>query len=67
MLGFGVVSRLASGSLADRIGPLLTLILGSGGQGLSLLLYLPFDGLVSLYVVSALLGLYQGGIVPSLR
>ena len=65
MLGFGVVSRLASGWLADRIGPLPTLILGSAGQALSLLLYLPFDGLVSLYVVSALFGLSQGGIVPS--
>jgi predicted MFS family arabinose efflux permease len=65
MLGFGVVSRLASGWLADRIGPLLTLILGSAGQALSLLFYLPFDGLVSLYVVSALFGLSQGGIVPS--
>ena len=28
-------------------------------------LYLPFDGLTSLYVVSALFGLSQGGIVPS--
>jgi MFS family permease len=65
MLGFGVVSRLASGWLADRIGPLITLLLGSGLQALSLLLYLPFDGLVSLYVVSALFGLSQGGIVPS--
>jgi MFS family permease len=65
MLGFGVVSRLASGWLADRIGPLPTLILGSAGQALSLLLYLPFDGLVSLYVVSTLFGLSQGGIVPS--
>ena len=27
--------------------------------------YLPFDGLTSLYVVSALFGLSQGGIVPS--
>ena len=65
MLGFGVVSRLASGWLADRIGPLLTLILGSGGQALSLLLYLPFEGLLPLFVVSALFGLSQGGIVPS--
>jgi MFS family permease len=65
MLGFGVVSRLASGWLADRVGPLITLLLGSGLQALSLLLYLPFDGLVSLYVVSALFGLSQGGIVPS--
>jgi MFS family permease len=65
MLGFGVVSRLASGWLADRIGPLPTLLLGSGLQALSLLLYLPFEGLAALYVVSALFGLSQGGIVPS--
>jgi MFS family permease len=65
MLGFGVVSRLASGWLSDRIGPLITLLLGSGLQALSLLLYLPFDGLASLFVVSALFGLSQGGIVPS--
>jgi len=65
MLGFGIVSRLASGWLADRIGPLITLLLGSGLQALSLLLYLPFHGLASLYVVSALFGLSQGGIVPS--
>ena len=30
-----------------------------------LLLYLTFDGLVSLYVISALFGLFQGGIIPS--
>jgi MFS family permease len=65
MLGFGVVSRLASGFIADRIGGLGTLILGSICQGLALLFYIPFDGLVSLYVVSALFGLSQGGIVPS--
>jgi len=28
-------------------------------------LFLPFDGLVPLYVVSGLFGLFQGGIVPS--
>lgn len=65
MLGLGVVSRLASGLLADRIGGLATLILGSALQGVALALYLPFDGLVSLYLVSALFGLAQGGIVPS--
>jgi MFS family permease len=65
MLGFGIVSRLVSGWLADRVGPLVTLLLGSGLQALSLLLYLPFHSLVSLYVVSALFGLSQGGIVPS--
>lgn len=65
MLGLGVVSRLASGLIADRIGGLGTLILGSSLQCLALLFYLPFDGLASLYVVSALFGLSQGGIVPS--
>ncbi len=65
MLGLGVVSRLASGLLADRIGGIGTLILGSTLQCLALLFYLPFDGLTSLYLVSALFGLSQGGIVPS--
>jgi predicted MFS family arabinose efflux permease len=65
MLGFGIVSRLASGFIADRIGGVGTLILGSTLQCLALMLYLPFDGLASLYVISALFGLSQGGIVPS--
>lgn len=65
MLGFGIVSRLLSGAICDRIGGLPTLLLGSALQGLALLLFLPFDGLVSLYVISALFGLFQGGIVPS--
>jgi MFS family permease len=65
MLGFGIVSRLASGWICDRIGGLRTLLLGSVLQGTALLLFLPFDGLVSLYVVSALFGLFQGGLVPS--
>jgi MFS family permease len=65
MLGFGIVSRLASGWICDRIGGLATLLLGSGLQGVALLLFLPFDGLASLYVISALFGLFQGGIVPA--
>ena len=65
MLGFGIVSRLLSGWIADRIGGLRTLLLGSVLQGLALLLYIPFDGLGSLYLISALFGLFQGGIVPS--
>jgi len=65
MLGFGIVSRLISGAICDRIGGLRTLLLGSVLQGVALLLFLPFDGLVSLYVISALFGLFQGGIVPS--
>src|SRR5574340_683690 len=65
MFGFGIVSRLVSGMICDRIGGLRTLLLGSTLQGVALLLYLPFDSLASLYVVSALFGLFQGGIVPS--
>ena len=64
MLGFGIISRLASGFLADRIGGVATLLIGSFLQGVALVLYLLFDGLVSLYVISALFGLFQGGIVP---
>ena len=65
MLAMGVVSRLASGWISDRIGGLRTLLLGSILQGVALLLFLPFDGLVSLYLVSGLFGLFQGGIVPA--
>jgi MFS family permease len=65
MLGFGIVSRVASGFIADRIGGLATLLLGSALQGFALLLYLGFNGLTSLYLISALFGLFQGGIVPS--
>jgi MFS family permease len=65
MLGFGIVSRLASGYISDRIGGLRTLMLGSVLQGLALLMFLPFDGLSSLYMISVLFGLFQGGIVPS--
>jgi MFS family permease len=64
MMAFGIISRVASGFVADRIGGLATLLLGSALQGLALLLYLMFDGLTSLYVISALFGLFQGGIVP---
>jgi len=65
MMGFGIVSRLASGWIADHIGGLRTLLLGATLQATALALFLPFDGLVVLYVVSALFGLFQGGIVPS--
>jgi MFS family permease len=65
MLACGIASRLISGVICDRIGGLRTLLLGSVLQGLALLLFIPFDGLVSLYIISALFGLFQGGIVPS--
>jgi MFS family permease len=65
MLATGIISRLASGFIADRIGGVRTVILGSVLQTIALALYIPFDGLMSLYIVSAVFGLSQGGIVPS--
>jgi len=65
MLGFGIVSRLISGAICDRIGGLRTLMLGGVLQLTALVLFIPFDSLASLYVISALFGMFQGGIVPS--
>jgi MFS family permease len=65
MMAFGVVSRIGSGFLADRIGGIRTLLIGSVAQGFALLFYLFFDSLTSLYLISAMFGLFQGGIVPS--
>jgi len=65
MLASGIASRLISGWICDHIGGIRTLLLGSLLQGIALLMFLPFDGLVSLYLISALFGFFQGGIVPS--
>ena len=65
MMGFGIISRVTSGFVADRIGGVRTLLLGSVLQGTALFFYLFFNGLTSLYVISAMFGLFQGGIVPS--
>jgi MFS family permease len=65
MMALGVVSRIGSGFLADRVGGLRTLLIGSAAQGFALLFYLFFDSLSSLYLISAMFGLFQGGIVPS--
>jgi MFS family permease len=64
MLGLGLIARVASGSIADKIGGLGALLIGSTLQAFALLLYLGFNGMTSLYVVSALFGLFQGGIIP---
>jgi MFS family permease len=64
MLGLGLIARVASGSIADKIGGLAALLIGSALQAFALLLYFGFNGLTSLYIVSALFGLFQGGIIP---
>ena len=65
MMGFGIISRIGSGFIADRFGGLVTLMIGSAAQAFALLFYLFFDSLTSLYLISAMFGLFQGGIVPS--
>jgi MFS family permease len=65
MMAFGVVSRIGSGFLADRFGGMVTLMIGSVAQAVALFFYLFFDSLPSLYLISAMFGLFQGGIVPS--
>jgi MFS family permease len=65
MMAFGIVSRIGSGYLADKIGGLRTLLIGSVAQGFALLFYVFFDSLSSLFIISAMFGLFQGGIVPS--
>jgi MFS family permease len=64
MLALGIVSRIVSGFVADRIGGVATLLIGSGMQAAALFLYLWFDGLSSLFIISGIFGLFQGGIVP---
>lgn len=64
MLFLGIISRIGSGFVADRIGGTFTLLIGSFMQAAALLMYLFFDGLLSLYVISGIFGLFQGGIIP---
>ena len=65
LLACGIISRLIFGWISDHNGGLRTLLLGSALQALALCLYLFSDGLMSLYLISALFGLFQGGIVPA--
>jgi MFS family permease len=64
MMALGIISRIGSGFVADMIGGTATLLIGSIMQGVALLLYLFFNGLESLFIVSGIFGLFQGGIVP---
>ena len=65
MMAFGIVSRIGSGLIADRYGGMVTLMIGSVAQAVALFFYLFFSSLPSLYLISAMFGLFQGGIVPS--
>ena len=65
MLGFGIVSRVSSGFISDRIGGFRTLLIGSGLQAFVIFLFIFVDTLTGLYLVAIAFGLVQGGIVPS--
>ena len=65
MLFCAVISRIMFGYIADKIGPIETLLLGSILQAITLSLFIPFNDINSLYIISILFGLSQGGIVPS--
>jgi MFS family permease len=65
LLGCAIVSRLLFGLVADRIGGLRTLLIGSAGQAVMLSSFALVDSLWGLYAISALFGLAFGGIVPS--
>lgn len=62
-LAASFVSRLGGGALADRIGGLRTLFIGSAIQAAMLGVLSFTDELLSLYVVCAIFGLGYGGII----
>ena len=65
MLACGIVSRLFFGWISDYIGGAATLLASATLQAVALALFLPNQSLDVLFVVSALFGLFQGGIVPA--
>jgi MFS family permease len=65
LLACAFVSRLGFGMIADRLGGLRTLLIGSAGQATMLAAFSVVDSFAALYLVAALFGLLHGGIVPS--
>jgi MFS family permease len=65
LLGCAIVSRLLFGLVADRIGGLRTLLIGSAGQAVMLTSFALVESFWGLYAIAALFGLAFGGIVPS--
>lgn len=65
ILTVSMVSLLALGHIADRIGGLRTLMIASAAQACALLLYANFESLPMLYASAVVFGLGFGGLVPS--
>lgn len=64
LLASAFISRVGWGWLADRIGGLLTLFIGSALQLCGLALFTAIDSLHGLYIVAVFYGFGYGGIVP---
>jgi MFS family permease len=64
MMGLGVVSRLIAGSVADRLGGLTTLAILSALQAVATFPFILLDDLAALYAMSAIFGLFHGGLIP---
>ena len=64
LLASAFVSRIGWGWLADRIGGLLTLLIGAALQLCGMALFAMIETLYGLYAVSLFYGLGYGGIVP---
>ena len=60
----GFVSRILFGMLADRIGPVPTLLIASACQAVMLLVFSVVESLAALYVAAILFGLGFAGIMP---
>lgn len=65
LLATAFISRIGFGVLSDRIGGLMTILIGSGLQAAVLAFYAVVDSLLGLYVLSGVFGLVFGGIVPA--
>jgi MFS family permease len=65
MLGAAFVARQAWGALADRIGGLRTVMVGSACQALSIACFLLTQDEVGLFAIAAAFGLGFSGIIPS--
>ena len=64
ILIFSFVGRIGMGWLADRIGALKSMMLGSTLQALGTAVFVMTDGISGIYVGGALFGLGFGGLVP---
>lgn len=64
IMALSFVGRLGIGFFADRIGGLNAMLIGSSLQAAGILIMIPFDSLIVLYIGATIFGLGFGGLVP---